>query len=80
MLLFIFCTNFTDPIAEIPHPHLVTSPVSEALIFFCAFLKLYFVTYNFHSSEFNTTVLHSDDGIVRKTTSNPKLCLNIKQQ
>jgi len=43
MFLFIFCMNFTDPIAQIPHPHLMTSPVSVVLIFYCAFLT-YFVT------------------------------------
>jgi len=36
--------NFTDPIAEIPHPHLMTSPVSEVLIFYCAFFTLYITT------------------------------------
>jgi hypothetical protein len=44
MFLSIFCLNFIDPIAEIPHPNLKTSPVSEVLIFYCAFLILYFVT------------------------------------
>lgn len=44
MFLSIFCLNFIDPIAEIPHPNLMTSPVSKVLIFYCAFLKLYFVT------------------------------------
>ena len=44
MLLFIFGMNFTDPIAEIPHPHLMAYLVSEVLIFHCVFLKFYFVT------------------------------------
>jgi hypothetical protein len=62
--------NFTDPIAEIPHPHLITSPVSEVLIFYCAFLTLNIVTVTtLIFSEFNMTVLHSAEGTVCKTPS-----------
>jgi len=78
MFLFIFCMNFTDPIVEIPHPYLMTSPVSEVLIFYCAFLTLYFVTVTTFILQSLMTVLHTAEGIVCKTPSNPKLCLNIK--